>query len=55
MIMYPFFIFDMKDATAEDMSDGMKGLGIKIYNNERFQRVAKEELRVYLLKGYLGN
>ncbi|KAL7013977.1 hypothetical protein ACKWTF_015677 [Chironomus riparius] len=55
MIMYPFFIFDMKDATAEDMSDGMKGLGIKIYNNERFQRVAREELRVYLLKGYLGN
>ena len=55
MIMYPFFIFDMKDATAEDMADGMKGLCVKIYNNERFQRVAKDELRVYLLKGYLGN
>lgn len=55
LVMYPFLIFDMKTLTMEDMADGMKGIGIKTYGNERFHKVAKKELEVYLMKGYLGN
>ncbi|XP_070508774.1 uncharacterized protein [Chironomus tepperi] len=55
LMPYAFLIFDMTSLTLEDMADGMKGMAIKVYNNERFRKTAKKELDYYLMKGYLGN
>jgi hypothetical protein len=53
MLMYPFLIFDLSTLTPEDVAGGMKNLKSIMFNNERFKKVIKKELEMYLHKGFL--
>ncbi|KAL7013979.1 hypothetical protein ACKWTF_015679 [Chironomus riparius] len=55
MLLYPFMILDMSTFTAEDFAVGMNFFNQKTFENERFKKVIKEELKIFLHKGFLGN
>ena len=53
MLMYSFLIFDFSTLVPEDIAGGMKNLKFKIFENEKFKKVIKKELELFLHKGYL--
>ncbi|XP_070509090.1 uncharacterized protein [Chironomus tepperi] len=53
LLLYPFIIFDLSTLIPEDMAGGMKDLRCKIFRNERYKRVIRNELEMFLHKGYL--
>ena len=53
MLLYPFMIVDMSTFTSEDFATGLNLFNEKTFDNERFKRVVKEELKVFLHKGFL--
>ena len=55
IFMFPFLLFDMSTLTAEDFAAGPAGFKIKAYRNERYQKVLKADLPMFLNKGFLGN
>ncbi|CAG9805057.1 unnamed protein product [Chironomus riparius] len=55
MLLYPFMIVDMSTFTSEDFAAGLNLFNEKTFDNERFKRVVKEELKVFMHKGFLPN
>ncbi|XP_070508925.1 uncharacterized protein [Chironomus tepperi] len=54
LLMYAFLIFDMSTVKMEDLKD-KTALKRMTFENERYKKVIKEELEVFLFRGYLGN
>ena len=53
LLIYPFLIFDLSSLKPEDIAGGMKSVKSMMFENERFKKVIKKELELFLHKGYL--
>jgi len=51
--MYPFLIFDLSTLVPEDFAGGIFELRNKMFKNERYKKVIKKELEMFLHKGFL--
>lgn len=55
LFTFPYLILDVSSFTPEDYAAGPRMIKVKAFQNERFKRVMKEALPIFLRKGFLGN
>ncbi|XP_070504153.1 uncharacterized protein [Chironomus tepperi] len=52
---FPYLILDVSSFTADDYAAGPRMIKMKAFENERYKRVMKEALPIFLRKGFFGN
>jgi len=55
LFTFPYLIIDVSSFTPEDYAAGPRMIKMKAFQNDRFKKVMKEALPIFLRKGFFGN
>ncbi|XP_070498826.1 uncharacterized protein [Chironomus tepperi] len=55
MLLYPLMILDMTTLTSDDLTSGVNLFNEKTFSQERFIKMIKNELKIFMHKGFLEN